>query len=70
MALPRDAVGLSAVCDCGISRSYSLFTVCILPYRNTTLVPVAFFNAFKYTYFNNFLQNQSKSHCQGIRLLL
>ena len=25
MAIPRDAKGLSAVCDCGISRSYSLF---------------------------------------------
>ena len=24
MALPRDAMGLSAVCDCGISFSYSL----------------------------------------------
>ena len=24
MALPRGAMGLSAVCDCGISRSYSL----------------------------------------------
>ena len=24
VALPRDATGLSAVCDCGISRSYSL----------------------------------------------
>ena len=24
MALPRGAVGLSAVCDCGISCSYSL----------------------------------------------
>ena len=24
MALPRGATGLSAVCDCGISRSYSL----------------------------------------------
>ena len=24
MTLPRDAMGLSAVCDCGISRSYSL----------------------------------------------
>ena len=23
-ALPRDATGLSAVCDCGISSSYSL----------------------------------------------
>ena len=23
-ALPRGATGLSAVCDCGISRSYSL----------------------------------------------
>ena len=23
MALPRGAMGLSAVCDCGISRSYS-----------------------------------------------
>ena len=25
-ALPRGATGLSAVCDCGISRSYSLTT--------------------------------------------
>ena len=25
VALPRDDMGLSAVCDCGISRSYSLF---------------------------------------------
>ena len=24
MALPRGALGLSAVCDCGISRSYAL----------------------------------------------
>ena len=24
VALPRGAMGLSAVCDCGISRSYSL----------------------------------------------
>ena len=24
VALPRDALGLSAVCDCGIFRSYSL----------------------------------------------
>ena len=24
MALPHEALGLSAVCDCGISRSYSL----------------------------------------------
>ena len=24
VALPRDAMGLSAVCDCGISWSYSL----------------------------------------------
>ena len=24
MAFPRDAMGLTAVCDCGISRSYSL----------------------------------------------
>ena len=24
MALPHDATGVSAVCDCGISRSYSL----------------------------------------------
>ena len=29
VALPNDAMGLSAVCDCGISRSYSLFTVLI-----------------------------------------
>ena len=27
MALPQDAMGLSAVCDCGISRSYSLFLI-------------------------------------------
>ena len=27
MALPRGAMGLSAVCDCGISSSYSL-TIC------------------------------------------
>ena len=26
-ALPRGAAGLSAVCDCGISRSYSLFLI-------------------------------------------
>ena len=25
VALPHDAMGLSAVCDCGISRSYSLY---------------------------------------------
>ena len=25
VAMPRGTVGLSAVCDCGISRSYSLF---------------------------------------------
>ena len=25
VALPRDVTGLSAVCDCGISRSYSIF---------------------------------------------
>ena len=24
MALPNDATGLSAVCDCGVSLSYSL----------------------------------------------
>ena len=27
MALPHDATGLSTVCDCGISCSYSLFFV-------------------------------------------
>ena len=27
VALPNDATGLSVVCDCGISRSYSLFLV-------------------------------------------
>ena len=25
MTLPRGATGLSAVCDCGISRSYSMY---------------------------------------------
>ena len=31
VALPHDAVGWSSVCDCGISRSYSLtFCVCNL----------------------------------------
>ena len=28
MALPHGATGLSAVCDCGISLSYSLFLNC------------------------------------------
>ena len=32
-ALPRGATGLSAVCDCGISRSYSLTNFGIHPYR-------------------------------------
>ena len=26
VALPHDAMGLTAVCDCGISLSYSLFS--------------------------------------------
>ena len=30
VALPHDAMGLSAVCDCGISRSYSLFVMPML----------------------------------------
>ena len=29
VALPRAAVGLSAVCDCGISWSHSLFVVSV-----------------------------------------
>ena len=30
LALPRGAMGLSAVCDCDISCSYSLFLYCLL----------------------------------------
>ena len=29
VALPRDATGLFAVCDCGISRLYLLFLISI-----------------------------------------
>ena len=31
LAFPRDAIGLSAVCDCGISWSYSLTIFDITP---------------------------------------
>ena len=39
LALPHDATGLSAVCDCGISWSYSLFfrQDCIYNIENTNL---------------------------------
>ena len=30
VALPRVAIGLSAVCDCGISRSYSLTIINVI----------------------------------------
>ena len=30
LALPRGAMGLSAACDCGISRSYSPFSIPLL----------------------------------------
>ena len=33
VAPPHDATGLSAVCDCGISRSYSLTIFFIMPAR-------------------------------------
>ena len=32
VALPRGAMGVSAVCDCGISRSYS-FTIFTLTFK-------------------------------------
>ena len=38
MALPRGAMGLSAVCDCGIFRSYSLsiFAISAYVYSDTS----------------------------------
>ena len=40
VALPRGAMGLSAVCDCGISRSYSLtiFAVILLGKRELVVL--------------------------------
>ena len=39
MALPRGAVGWSAVCDCGISRTYSLIYVYIDGWLRMGLLP-------------------------------
>ena len=41
MALPRGAMGLSAVCDCGISWSYSL-TFFVLHYKSYRVNAVLF----------------------------
>ena len=51
VALPHDATGLSAVCDCGISYSYSLF------FRNVNSTPV---------YFDNFAQIGCAQVCFSI----
>ena len=58
VALPRGAIGLSAVCDCFISRPYSL---CILNVRRLRLISRAthikhvFFHFVEYLFLKQFL---------------
>ena len=50
MALPRGAVGWSAVCDCGISCSYSLTFLLYQTKRKNPLVYKGLINRLPYAY--------------------
>ena len=58
VALPRGAIGLSVVCDCGISRSYSLSILNVRRLRlisRATHIKHVFFHFVVYLFLKIFL---------------